>query len=444
MDLARITASPVKSVRVDVLVSAAVLTPLPQLALFTALPVDLFLLIILYAFGCFADHPKLYDTNRAHIRQVCRYWPTQIDDLPSAWSAVYVSLRHVLPDVIAAIAKARASRLSVYIELSDFTAVAIRRLTPAGIGQFTYDILGALDIMRSSSLSTLKTDLMFAHLIPPESYTRTIEQLISLLPSMPLLTDVRYTRFFSTWMPKSHLHSLQSLSLSDLIDGSSVPWPTLCDMMASLSSLKIMRLVRVDISDIPGDDVPLPVLASLVELRLDVCSLTVNTAVAILPRFRVPRLEKFYLATDTEVDFDAISFFDAPFLADIRYFAIRAAVGRWENLRRMLINCGSVSCLDVRSSGIGIFNIIKSLAASAMPASGDAICRSLKTIIACHGITHTQLVDILVSRNPRVFSKELVIRVRDVSKWDKYELEWYEREGEVLWRDAKSSLETPM
>ncbi|KAJ7085291.1 hypothetical protein C8R44DRAFT_752890 [Mycena epipterygia] len=382
MDLARITASPVKSVRVDVLVSAAVLTPLPQLALFTALPVDLFLLIINpLRFRVLRRSSKLYDTNRAHMRQVCRHWRTQIDDLPRAWSAVYVSLRHVLlPDVIAAIAKARASQLSVYIELSDFTAVAIRRLTPAGIGQFTYDILGALDIvrdqihtldicsilypstaailsrlphMRSSSLSTLKTDLMFAHLIPPESYTRTIEQLISLPPSMPLLTDVRYTRFFSTWMPKSHLHSLQSLSLSDLIDGSSVPWPMLCDMMASLSSLKIMRLVRVDISDIPGDDVPLPVLASLVELRLDVCSLTVNTAVAILPRFRVPRLEKFYLATDTEVDFDAISFSDAPFLADIRYFAIRAAVGRWENLRRMLINCGSVSCLDVRSSGIG-------------------------------------------------------------------------------------------
>ncbi|KAJ7085293.1 hypothetical protein C8R44DRAFT_862194 [Mycena epipterygia] len=87
-----------------------------------------------------------------------------------------------------------------------------------------------------------------------------------------------------------------------------------------------------------------------------------------------------------------------------------------------------------------IFNIIKSLAASATPASGDAICRSLKTIIACHGITHTQLVDILVSRNPRVFSKELVIRVRDVSKWDKYELEWYEREGEVLCRLPPVSL----
>ncbi|KAJ7079863.1 hypothetical protein C8R44DRAFT_754556 [Mycena epipterygia] len=344
MDLARITASPVKSVRVDVLVSAAVLTPLPQLALFTALPVDLFLLIILSTLS-----------GASPIIPNCTIQTVRTCDSTGV-------------------------TLSVYIELSDFTAVAIRRLTPAGIGQFTYDILGALDIvrdqihtldicsilypstaailsrlphMRSSSLSTLKTDLMFAHLIPPESYTRTIEQLISLPPSMPLLTDVRYTRFFSTWMPKSHLHSLQSLSLSDLIDGSSVPWPMLCDMMASLSSLKIMRLVRVDISDIPGDDVPLPVLASLVELRLDVCSLTVNTAVAILPRFRVPRLEKFYLATDTEVDFDAISFSDAPFLADIRYFAIRAAVGRWENLRRMLINCGSVSCLDVRSSGIG-------------------------------------------------------------------------------------------
>lgn len=210
------------------------------------------------------------------------------------------------------------------------------------------------------------------------------------------------------------------------------------DVMASLSSLKVLRLVRVEITDIQRDDEPLPILASLVELRLDVFNCTVDTAVAILPRFRVPRLVKFYLATDSAEDFDAIALTDASFLSDIHYFAIRASVGRWETMRRMLMNCGNVACLDVRSSGRGMFEIIGSLATSSTPHSGADICGNVKTILTCHGLTHTQLVNILVSRNPHVFSKELVIKVHDGSEWDRDEMEWYALDGEVHWRDTNS------
>ncbi|KAJ7089429.1 hypothetical protein C8R44DRAFT_751436 [Mycena epipterygia] len=392
------------------------------------------MVILVHAFGCFVTNPKAYAKNRESIRHISKCWKSKVDGYPRAWSAVYVSLRHVVPDVIAAIAKVQSSPLSIYVELTDLSAVGICEMTPANIGQFAANILDVLitvldrthdlDIhsmlhpatrvilaqlpnLCSSSLSTLRMDLLFAHLIPPESYRSTTDPHSSnsayLLPS---LTDIQYR--------------------------STMTWPAFRDMMMALLSLKVLRLKYIEMSDVPNNGELLPVIPSLDELHLDVIDYTVDTAFALLQRLRLPRLQKLHLGADSSSEFDTLAVADASFLEDISYLAIRAPISQWEVLRRVLIKCDRVTSLDLQMNGGCIFDSLTALAVSSTPTGGGTVCENLKKIIV-----HQQLMDILVWRNPRIFGKGLVIRMRVHDVSDEDELEWYDRDSKVYWRHAK-------
>ncbi|KAJ7602069.1 hypothetical protein B0H17DRAFT_1155078 [Mycena rosella] len=388
-------------------------------------------------FGCFLANARGYAKARESVRTACRDWMELVDELPGAWSAVYVCLETSIDTMDKHFDNAKHFKLTVQFDFSDhrylstntwtqhnflpiisasFEQLAVSperctRLTVRScLRTATSTIESYVSHLKLPALQILNIHFLFIRPEEPQATTNLVVTHSS--PSIALagLIELKLQGLFPRWRNGQPYNGLSWLSLHMMRGSTAMTWAEARALFVAASRLIGLRLDQVECTNFLTTPERLPTLWYLKKFALSVSH---HSSVRMARAIDMPAVKWLTLTARADDNVYHIIIENLQAMEQATHLTLNIQCRETSTLRSLLCKFPRLTHLDYTSNNARMVELLASTAAAALPKQ-LAHMKSMPPAGGNSGkqrATKISTTDLLTRRSKAFFSRRLKVFV---------------------------------